>query len=536
MTEQIQDKEPCELNTVDDGTSSTCPAQLLAQYGHAVLHVATLRLTNPEGYLLLFALIELFPNEIAARVSTSEPKRLSLPGSPKRYAFMQRIALPVESAIRWYRSCLDSNPIIEYQGKRIEPKVFHLQSEPPWPHFVCVDNNLTIPFLAGWHGTPRISQLISLSFALYDYLNEAQRKALENFLHDELHFQIGNYPSLWGSVNLILPNPVIRKFSGKLKETSDPTGDTIVFKLRPRLNAPPSDLEVQICEKRPSGFAFHKFTPENYGTHAFKLPYALEGHHTYLISKRLGLLHSRGPAVFIRAVRANVNISIAERRLRVGSQTVAVSVTNSTADTTEETLPSPELKYQDARTKLLEERSRQRAHQEGKSLGQQWFAQDRQGAVLAILDKLRHAQRSVLIIDSYFGHEELVFVNAVGNLKVPIQILTSAMHLRNSPKQTESTEKMPKYGTILSENLRRISNDQYANTIDVRVLGGDTSPIHDRFLLIDDAVWLLGNSLNGFGKTLSTMVVLPDPAPLKQELTKYWDSAQGLPSWIKNRE
>lgn len=43
---------------------------------------------------------------------------------------------------------------------------------------------------------------------------------------------------------------------------------------------------------------------------------------------------------------------------------------------------------------------------------------------------------------------------------------------------------------------------------------GDTAIFHDRFLIIDGAVWFAGNSLHAIGRRYGMILKLPDPQPV----------------------
>lgn len=65
---------------------------------------------------------------------------------------------------------------------------------------------------------------------------------------------------------------------------------------------------------------------------------------------------------------------------------------------------------------------------------------------------------------------------------------------------------------------------------------GESPDVHDRFLLVDDAAWMLGSSLNAFGKRGALIVALPSPTELRSELTLVWQRAHPLATWLAERE
>lgn len=62
--------------------------------------------------------------------------------------------------------------------------------------------------------------------------------------------------------------------------------------------------------------------------------------------------------------------------------------------------------------------------------------------------------------------------------------------------------------------------------------------VHDRFLRIDDTVWLSGNSLHTLGQRAGMMVKLGEPASVIDELQRLiaGERVTSLDAWIRNRE
>ncbi|MCL4545417.1 MAG: hypothetical protein M1118_12610 [Chloroflexi bacterium] len=62
--------------------------------------------------------------------------------------------------------------------------------------------------------------------------------------------------------------------------------------------------------------------------------------------------------------------------------------------------------------------------------------------------------------------------------------------------------------------------------------------VHDRFLVIDDTVWLSGNSLHTLGERAGMLVKLGKPAPVINELQRVLGDERltTLEEWIRNRD
>ena len=75
----------------------------------------------------------------------------------------------------------------------------------------------------------------------------------------------------------------------------------------------------------------------------------------------------------------------------------------------------------------------------------------------------------------------------------------------------------------------------YPKKPEIRILTGKQSPVHDRFLIVDNIVWLSGNSLNTIGERAGMIIKLPDPEPVIELLHGFWCQAPTLPDWLANR-
>ncbi len=112
------------------------------------------------------------------------------------------------------------------------------------------------------------------------------------------------------------------------------------------------------------------------------------------------------------------------------------------------------------------------------------------------------ANRRCIICDPYFSLNDLSeFVFSMRELNVNVRILSSKEFLGKNAQEGK-------------KNAQEIKNaiDSYTTivggSIQFRLLTGK-SPLHDRFIIVDDNVWMLGSSLNEFGNRASTVYEVP---------------------------
>jgi hypothetical protein len=111
--------------------------------------------------------------------------------------------------------------------------------------------------------------------------------------------------------------------------------------------------------------------------------------------------------------------------------------------------------------------------------------------------------------------------------EVTVQVLTSAEYLRQ--KDDEGSEN----GAVLlraAESVRR-----QGGRVEIRVGLGARAPIHDRFLVLDNEVWLLGSSLNEFGSRGTMAVKVPHPPPVLAMVEAEWEAAEPLEKFLSDR-
>lgn len=113
---------------------------------------------------------------------------------------------------------------------------------------------------------------------------------------------------------------------------------------------------------------------------------------------------------------------------------------------------------------------------------------------------LNSAHDRLYICDPYFDMSVLQdYVFDVKNVRVNIKIL-----MERSWKHIEDAKK-------LLAAINAYNGIDQLSSISCRVLKGECS-LHDRYIVADDTVWLIGTSLNNIGEKVSTIVKIPSVA------------------------
>ena len=115
-----------------------------------------------------------------------------------------------------------------------------------------------------------------------------------------------------------------------------------------------------------------------------------------------------------------------------------------------------------------------------------------------ILRILNTAFERVYICDVFFDVKSLSrFVVPMSSRSVKVKILSGKKELKSDGKREK-----------LANAIKVLNGDGIAN-VECRLLTGKKAELHDRFIVADDQVWMLGCSLNEFGNRATTLIRVP---------------------------
>jgi hypothetical protein len=201
-----------------------------------------------------------------------------------------------------------------------------------------------------------------------------------------------------------------------------------------------------------------------------------------------------------------------------------------------------------ARVIGAEQRRIQRAA--AKQYKQTWFDSGQRDEALAFLrQQLARAKVSVMVADPYFGWLQIYqFLQAVPRTQIDFTILTSRLAFESefadsiaeadedvdeaqvASAPTPEPERLARFTRSLAELGRR-----GMKSVTALVLSGKTPALHDRFLVIDDEVLFLGNSLNALGERASLILSIPDSEPILAKLKAMASTATAFESYASRR-
>jgi hypothetical protein len=453
-------------------------------------------------------------------------------GQPHRYAvgktgetiFFRRVLLTAQDAVDWYRSLglgEDKTPIPSkaeerddrYDGIRIETANLH--DSPTWPH-------LGLPMVEGMfafhsgrsHPAPFIGNIPARIHRRLGSQNGFDVMLADNeavtFVARRLHIDLRLYREYLGSVALVTPDPVLKKIDHFMIPASSNRGERIFYRFVPRTGASLAGLKLTTFDEQA-----HLLT--DLSTYDIPTDGIMDvdkgdcvGSYGYVVTHpEHGVLVYSPPNPFVR------QISINSQAISSGGMKVSVP--------TGESANSPRIEYQAvqrsslATQSLIGKASRipnvsgriatAAAYREkiasGKQYGQRWFSDgSREEAMRFVQGELRRAKTRIMIVDPYLAGLQLgQFLYAVNPEATTLTLLTSGLAFKTKGEEPSKIEDF-------SQRLAQLEKD--ANVV-AQTYVLQSAVLHDRFLVVDDAVWFLGNSLNTLGEKASLIVKIPNP-------------------------
>ncbi|HEX8109677.1 MAG TPA: VPA1262 family N-terminal domain-containing protein [Kofleriaceae bacterium] len=494
-------------------------------YGSAVVHVVWERKKSQRT--LLLAWVELLPREISSPDDEGE----ACTRVQDSYLYVRHVVTTADRALRWYRDCargIAVRPANDGTLPEPAPDVGTLamsstDDEPRWPNLVCTDS-ASLPFLANWYACPRVHHLIQPGFTLSALWNDTQQANARRWLSEQLHFDVADHGVLWGSVHLVAPNPVFRSLSQGLEHSEDRKQERLLLHVQARDGHRADGLLLRFLERRPTGICVSRHWTLTGPTLVLQFDHILSETAIEIHDPRRGLLWFESPAHFLTSVGVQMSIASGTRVISDERGPLLEVPLVTDMPPTSVGAPAP-IGNASAQVLLAEASTKHEQHEQRRAM-QRWFSGQHEEAIAIVHELIRHARRQVVIVDPYFARTELRFAVAVSRVVVPVSVLTSHDGLIELEKNGEPQDEFV-------ASVARFRATPNSHPLEVRVMAG--AGIHDRFLVVDDRVFLLGSSLNRFGDRGTMLVELRDPATVRGELLRELSASKPLPQWLTDR-
>ena len=504
-----------------------------SEYGQAVIHLAWYR--NDNICYLLFGMVELRPSELPRALGCSQ-KSSRVGREDRKYVHYKRFAVSVCDATRWYKGVV-SGRLVFPNGMEDAESVDELGlhggpfvQEPRWPGFVTSSD---LVFAPDWMHGSRTHFLFPKEVLSSEIEEAITKEKIRSKLEEWLNFDIAlAYPDYQGSLCLVAPNPLFRTIDRAHREQPHPG---VAYKIVVRAGQRPNGLRLMIVDERLRGRM--ALMDHEFGSKAIaKFDYLVEVHKEgkSVTHPDHGLLCWHEPLSLIRTINVGMEVYRRTKSVRVhsaGRRWPEYEYDVEEVENGGEVSVGDVIDDVEVFSRLINEENRRTRRRAAEDHDQKWFYRAPADAAQYVRSKIGNAQKSILIVDPYFSSAGLMaFGHAICRPNVDMRILTSADGL----KESANTELDSNEGSILQKALNE-TFDKMSAKPEIRVLPGESPPIHDRFLVIDEEVWFSGNSLSTLGKRAGMIVKLSEPETVISQLEAFWVSSRVLSNWLSDR-
>lgn len=147
----------------------------------------------------------------------------------------------------------------------------------------------------------------------------------------------------------------------------------------------------------------------------------------------------------------------------------------------------------------------------------------RRNALTIVRELVGEAHERCDIVDPYLSADDVAMVVPfVRDTGCSIRLLSSRKFLQDHGEDGATRE------SHLAARVEEFCTKLRLPIAAKQIKGRERSPVHDRVLVVDEHVYLLGSSLSEFGSRATTIFRVPDPRRLTSEVDTWWNEADKL--------
>ena len=308
----------------------------------------------------------------------------------------------------------------------------------------------------------------------------------------------------WGAIFVCFGNLYLRKVDMELGASRR----HILVHILPRKGSSIENGTMELTDERPFGTGFHvmeKITSERFVISIPNEPELLR----YRIYNEDGELIAESANYFLKKIQFTMAIGGHKRIFDINGAKKEIDVKSYEHFVVgDETVDYREIisEQEKKRSLYLLEAQRTFVYFPGERAGGRGVVEKAKAILQEIIET---AKDRCIICDPYFSARDYIDYGIhVTSSSLTLKIITSEAFLIQSISDTDATRQGKLLYDVLSEAVAKIPIECYV------LLGRDKSPLHDRFIIIDENVYLLGSSLSEFGKRATTFYRVPDAATL----------------------
>lgn len=484
---------------------------------------------NNQVFYNIYSLVELCPKDqaMSVRIGNDEYPCVRHPVNSKYNLIIQRdFRDDVQDGLAFYRGSGNIHQLGSDVWQDYEP----LMEEPPNENCILFNANeqngrFFGKVLPHFDRSIWLAMKMSQSDRLLSLLTEEERWKAGNIIEDELGIPLAFYTEFWGSIFLCAKNTQLRTVDYQLGKDKS----SLLVSLLPSGNDDYFNGTIELFDERRYGTGFYIREEIKQCRFIVPFPYEPERLHVRIFDKSGQLIIDQS-GTFLKKIQFHMGIHSGCRVFDDGNDKIKIPMTTYEKFSVGENndgIENRALQTEQQRyLKSLEEK-RVFIYFSGKK-------EEKERAAGIVKDLIAGAKERCIICDPYFSKKDLLTYGIhVTSLNVVLKIITSAAFLkREVDSEPESRQGELLYGVIDSLSKQKINVKCY-------VLRGKKSPLHDRFIVVDDEVYLLGSSLSEFGARATTLYRVPDPYLLIRQAEQWMKDETTCPSlkeWMNNRE
>lgn len=493
---------------------------------------------------LVFCTVTLHPNF----VPKPEPMEgvIHSKGSKAKLAF-RRVIMSAEDAVKWYAGLSDSSktPVptddedVEDKYDNLDFSCLGLLNEMEWPSLgMPLSKPADLSGFKTFNPAPFIGEINSRIHRKFgdtsDLAHLIDDEKAVDFIERVAHVNLAHYIEYLASACLVVPNPLIQKVDNFLVRKEN--AEVVFHRFIARPGESLEGLKIILYEENNDLLTMmHTQDIPADGVVELERTKCMGKYGYQVIHKDYGLILQHQPAGFLRQL--GFSVGVVDKQFEV--TTAINSKKNSAANTysssqvtkvNESTVGADTVPHNfNGRISVAAEQRRMIAL--AKEQNQKFFSgNSREGAMSFIRELMSKARHKLIIADPYFsGLQTTQFLYAVSNTAVKLEILTSQLAF------TGKNEQRLAQARALKDELANAEKET-TRPITAKVLTGEKPILHDRFLVIDNNVWFMGNSLSDIGQRASMILKVPYPNEVIDELIAIQNTATPLDEFIDQHD
>lgn len=321
-----------------------------------------------------------------------------------------------------------------------------------------------------------------------------------------------NFPELLGNIYIISYNPYFRSVDWTMSR--NPYGVYAHFLTRNQNGF----LNVGFSNKNNEGFTeFYRSFKIDLKQHHyfFDLPDEPDNFNIHIWDETNNLVYVYDNMRFIKSIAFNMNILSSQLRLthRDGGKDTVDKHINESFTVGEKSQKDNILSSTSQAFSLLEQ-SLDFAFFDG-STDEFKRTENKNRAANFLKKIIARASQSCIIADPYFNLDDLShYIYTMPQSGVVVRILGSTEFLSSKHDEKKNWESKHLEAKEIVKSLNSYKEKTGIENIIFRLLKGKC-PLHDRYVVVDDKIWLIGTSFNEIGNRACTIIKLPKESSRK---------------------